>query len=169
MPDPAERGSEEPPDEGAAALGRYAEAVEEGRDEDADEAMLEFLVELGKFAEEHAEDPYSLLLDRAHDRAEAGDWDGAEAAWRDAIAASESDNLSLLPRQRLIDLLLWIRRPEDALSEALLAVEAARRGDMEPVIVMALELESRCLFEVGDPEAAIDRAGEAIAVCGRCV
>lgn len=116
---------------------------------------------------EWTEDHPSPQVDRlceGHRLAEAGDWMGAEAAYRDALAMAEGPFDELQPRRHLASLCANLGRHEDALAEAGAATDAARRVGWETVLAMALRTEGRHAREAGDLPAAIAGYTEGLAV-----
>lgn len=121
-------------------LGAYTDALEAGRMEDAEAAVMEFLALAAQIPDEPT--PESVLLDEAG-RCEANaDWAGAEAAYRwmlERARENANDTTQFRAHSQLAMLHGLLGRHEAALEEARAAVAAARRADLSPLLFMALD------------------------------
>jgi ATP/maltotriose-dependent transcriptional regulator MalT len=144
----------------------YTDAVSRDRPEEARDAAMEALLMAGKEALKNPTS--SLLLKEEAGNCEAkGDWTGAEAAYRKVLALEEaSGNFGLIAKAHM-DLCRLLRlrgRLDEARQFALQAAEGARRAQIFPVLVMALDLEACCALDRGDSGAALAAASEGFQV-----
>lgn len=149
-----------------ALINSWADATLAENPEQANAAAMEafFLA-----AEEAIKNPTpSTLLHVEADELESkGNWTGAETARRRILSLKETvENFGILAKAQmdLGGLLRLLGRMEEASQFASAATASARRTDMFPILVMALECESWCALEQGDVSRALALASEAVAV-----
>jgi tetratricopeptide (TPR) repeat protein len=148
------------------AIKSYAEAVETGRPEEADQAALSAFMLASMEAMNHPT-PSLELAAKAQDCEAAGDWAGAETAHRARLRLEEqtgNDGLITKPNLDLSRLFRLIGNLEDARTFALAAASFARRTNIPSLVAMALENEAGCALERGDAEGALKAAEEALRI-----
>jgi hypothetical protein len=122
-------------------MGTYTEALEAGRTEDAEAALMEFFALVAQHTPDEPS-PELELLDEAARCEGAADWGGAEATYRKLLALAEKeDNAAMQYRahESLARLNGLLGQHGAALDEARAAVAAARRADLAPLLCMALD------------------------------
>ena len=143
-------------DEDAALLESYRVAVQRGETEAMEAAALRFMA----FACEQSEkDPSAdLRLNiQAHEHEAAGDWEKAEAAYRQVLALALAEKNAMLifkAHSDLSGLYAFLGQKQRALEEATSATEAARGANMTPLLTRALENHARCWLDLGKTAAA---------------
>jgi tetratricopeptide (TPR) repeat protein len=118
-----------------------AKATNEGRDDDAAGLMLEML----RLASEQAEanpSPSIVWQTMAHECEERGNWEGAEEAYRNAVAASRQEANPACAVKPLLDLAGLYRmlgRKEEALAQVEEARILADQSGIPSLVLMVLE------------------------------
>jgi len=111
--------------------------------------------------------PSTLLHVEADELESKGNWTEAEAVRRKILSLDETlENSGILAKAQmdLCGLLRLLGRGGEASQFAAAAISSARRAEMFPVLVMALECESWCALEQGDYPRALALAFEAVQV-----
>jgi len=172
--DPKNPGEQQAPPQDAAGppfqeqfqkvIGSWAEATSAGKGEEANAAAMQALM---MAAEEAVKNPTpSLLLkQKADDLETQRDWSGAETVRREVLAVEEaSGNPGLVAKAQmdLCRLLRFLGRADEAWQFACAATASARRTEILPVLVMALETEAFCALDRGDSARALAAASEAV-------
>ena len=146
------------------AIASYARAVEAGHTEQAEAAALHAMTLAAGEAERNPT-PSLQLKREAAECENRRDWVGAEAAYRKVLPLEEATgNFGLLakPQMDLAGLLRCLGRVDEAWDFALAATDSARRCDLFPVLVMALECQASCALAKNDPATALAAASEAV-------
>jgi len=110
--------------------------------------------------------PSLALKQEAAEHEARGDWVGAEACYRKVLASEEATgNPGLICKAHfdLSRLFLLIGDLGKAEASARAATAAARRAEVFPLLVMALENEATCALRRSDVAAALETASEAVA------
>ncbi len=144
----------------------YADAVAADKQEEAQAAAMKALMLAAQEGMKHPT-PCLLLKQKANDCEEAGDWSGAEAAYREVLVLEErSANAGAIAKAQmdLCRLLRVLGRLDEAWEFALLASASARVSAFSPVLAMALDVESFCAAQRGDSVAALRAANEALGI-----
>jgi len=144
----------------------YADAVSKDKPQEAHNAAMQALLMAGEEALRNPT-PSLLLKQEAADCEASGDWSGAETAYRKVLAMEEtSGNFGMLAKAHmdLCVLLRTLARLDEASQFAAYATDAARRTQIFPVLVRALELQSFCALDRGDVAMALTSASEALQV-----
>jgi tetratricopeptide (TPR) repeat protein len=144
-------------------LGAYRGALEAGRMEEAETAVLEFLALAAQAPVEPT--PESLLRDEAERREAAADWAGAEVTYRRMLAqarAANDDYTQFRSHEHLATLHGLLGRHAAALEEARAAVAAGRRADLPTLLFMALNGQALCALRTGRVPEALAAASEAL-------
>jgi tetratricopeptide (TPR) repeat protein len=144
----------------------YAEAVTDDKPEEAQNAAMQALLMAGEEALKNPA-PSLLLKQEAGDCEDKGDWAAAEVAYRKVLALEESSgNFGMIAKAQmdLSRLLRLLGRLDEAWQFACQATVAARRTEIFPVLVMALNNESLCALDRGDYAAALKAAAEGVQV-----
>jgi tetratricopeptide (TPR) repeat protein len=144
-------------------LGACRGALEAGRMEEAEAAVLEFLALAAQAPAEPTLE--SLLRDEAERREAAADWAGAEAAYRRMLAqarAESNDYAQFRAHEQLATLHGLLGRHAAALEEARAAVAAGRRADPPALLLMALNGQALCALRTGRVPEALAAASEAL-------
>lgn len=149
------------------ALGMTAvEAANAGHDKEAQQAALTLLVMAGaKALKDPSED--GALAYEASRRADAGDWVGAEAAYRKLLRLREQEGRAGMIAKAQFDLSRLLRhlgRLDEAWGYACAATKAGRREDLPSLTVMMLENEALCALERKDVSRALAAAEEALSL-----
>ncbi|MCL4788958.1 MAG: hypothetical protein KJ070_19550 [Verrucomicrobia bacterium] len=111
--------------------------------------------------------PATLLHVEADELESKGNWTGAETARRRILSLKETvENFGILAKAQmdLSGLQRLLGRVDEATQFASAATASARRAEVFPVLVMALECESWCALEQGNSSRALALASEAVAV-----
>ena len=133
--------------------------------EQAEAAAVDLLNRAAEWAEQHPT-PESALTSRAWECEARGDWAGAEAAYRERLALEEATSHPGMLAKAHLDLsrlLALVGDAGPAEQHAHAAVEAARRTDVFPLKMMALDVLARCALRRSDYAGALRAAAEAIA------
>jgi hypothetical protein len=144
-------------------VGAYKDALEAGRMEDAEAALLEFLALAAQIS--HEPSPESVLLDEAERCEATADWAGAEAAYRRMLARAQaevSDTAQFRAHDQLAMLHGLLGRHDAALEEARSAVAAARRADLSPLLFMALDSQALYALRTDRVPEALGAVSEAL-------
>lgn len=144
-------------------MGAYKDALEAGRMEDAEAAVMEFLALAAQAPDEPT--PESLLLDEAKRCEATADWAGAEAAYRRMLARAQSENhdhTQFRAHDQLAMLNGLLGRHGAALEEARAAVAAARRADLPTLLFMALDTQAFCALRTDGVPEALGAVSEAL-------
>jgi len=144
----------------------YAKAIADDRPEDAQNAALQALFMAGEEARRNPT-PSLQLKEEAGQCEERGDWAEAETAYRKVMALEESSGKWAMIAKAEMDLYRLLRlvgRLDEAWEFACRATASARRAEMFPVLVMALECQVRCALDRGDPAGALAAASEAVQI-----
>jgi tetratricopeptide (TPR) repeat protein len=147
-------------------IGSWAEATSEGKTEEAYAAAMQALIMAGEDALRNPT-PELLLKQEADDLEHMGNWAEAEAVRRKVLSLEEtSGNFGLIAKAQmdLCRVLRVVGRGEEASQFASAATASARRADIFPVLVMALECEAWCALDRGDSPKALAAASEAMQV-----
>jgi hypothetical protein len=152
-----------------ALFARMEEARANGDTEALDTQGMEMLMRAMAWGANRERTPEEIARDAARDEAnrceEAGDWAGAEAAHR--------HHLTLLTDQPLLAWKVWddlrglyglLGRREDEWDAARCATEAARQGDMSPLLSNSLRSEGWLALECDDIAEAHRIAEEGMAL-----
>jgi tetratricopeptide (TPR) repeat protein len=147
-------------------INSWAEATMADKDEEANAAAMEVLLQC---AEEALRNPTpSVLLHQEADELESKhNWTEAETVRRKILGLDETmENVGILAKAQmdLSGLLRLLGRTEEAAQFASAATASARRADVFPVLVMALECESWCALEQEDSSRALALTSEAVQV-----
>ncbi len=147
-------------------INSWAAATLADKTEEADAAAMKAFF---MAAEEAIKNPTPsiLLHQEAKDLECKACWDEAEAVRRRILSLKEtSENFGILAKAQmdLSGLLRLLGRLEEASQFASAATSSARRTELFPVLVMALECESGCALEQGDFPRALALASEAVRV-----
>ncbi len=111
--------------------------------------------------------PSTLLHVEADELESKGNWTEAEVVRRKILSLKETmENFGILAKAQmdLSGLLRLLGRLEEAWQFASAATASARRAEMFPVLVMALECESWCALEQGNVSRALALTSEAVEV-----
>ena len=111
--------------------------------------------------------PELLLCGEANECESNGDWAGAEGAYLKLVQLREnSGNFGLImkPLLDLSRLYCHTGNMEAAWKYAQAATAAARKADVYPIMVVALENEASVALEMNEPAAALAAAAEAVRV-----
>jgi tetratricopeptide (TPR) repeat protein len=145
-------------------INSFAQATEAGRVEEAEGAAMQALLLACQEALQHPT-PSLKLKEEAGDRESERDWPGAERAYRKVLDFEEkSGNFAAIAKAQmdLSRLLRHTGKLTEARQLARAATESARRTEMFPVVVMALESEANCALAAGDAAAALSAASAAV-------
>jgi tetratricopeptide (TPR) repeat protein len=145
-------------------MSAYRGALAGGRTQDAEAAMMEFLALIQRQAADEPT-PESALRDEAAGCEAAGDWAGAEAAYRRMLARAEADGDACAlfrAHEQLSGLHGLLGQHGPALDEARAAVAAARGVDLPTLLFMALDGQARCALRVGRVPEALAAASEVL-------
>jgi hypothetical protein len=142
----------------------YARATEAGKPEEAMGAAMEAFI---MAAEEAARNPTPSLLAKqeAAECESRCDWAGAEAVYRKVLPLEEATgNFGLIAKAQmdLSRLLRVVGRLAEAWEFAGAATDSARRAQIFPVLVMALENQAFCAEAKQDSQAALAAVCEAV-------
>ncbi|HEY5910549.1 MAG TPA: hypothetical protein VJA21_08095 [Verrucomicrobiae bacterium] len=154
------------PPEFLKALESYAEAVNADDREKADEAALKTFIMAAQQAMAHPT-PELELAEQADRCLRAGDWAGAEDAYRKVLAIQQqtgNPGLAAKPRMDLSGLFRLLGRLDEAREMARAATESARKSELYPLIAMALRNEVGCALAQGRTDEALAAASEALRV-----
>jgi len=142
----------------------WAEATTAGKTEEAQNAAMQALILAGMEALENPT-PSLLLKQEADDLEGKGDWAAAEAVRRKILAVEESSgDFGAKAQMDLCRLLRLVGRLDEACQFASAATISARRADVFPLVVMALENEAFCALDKGDSPKALAAASEALQI-----
>jgi hypothetical protein len=144
----------------------YAKAVSDDRPEDAQNAALQALLMAGEEALRNPT-PSLRLKEEVGQCEERGDWADAETACRKVLALEESSGKWGMIAKAEMDLYRLLRllgRLNEAWEFACRATTSARRTEIFPVLVMALECQVRCALDRGDTAGALTAASEAVQI-----
>jgi tetratricopeptide (TPR) repeat protein len=133
--------------------------------EQAEAAAVDLLNRAAEWREQHPT-PESALTERAWECEARGDWAGAEAAYRDRLALEETTSHPGMLAKAHLDLsrlLVLVGDAGQAEQHAQAAVEAARRAQLQPLTLMALDGLARCALRRSDYAGALRAAADAIA------
>ncbi|MCL4180424.1 MAG: hypothetical protein KJ072_22090 [Verrucomicrobia bacterium] len=148
------------------AINSWADATLADKTEEANAAVMEAFF---MAAEEAIKNPTPsiLLHQEAEDLECKACWAEAEVVRRKILNLKEtSENFGILAKAQmdLCGLLRLLGRLEEASQFASAATTSARRAELFPVLVMALECESWCALDQGDFQRALALASEAVQV-----
>lgn len=140
----------------------YADLTEAGNDTEAQKVALSLLM---MAAEEAIENPTPdlVLKQKADDLENRCEWGEAEKVRREILAMEEKIGKFPLIAKAQMDLSRLLRtlgRIEEAREIAREGIISARRAELFPVLVMALESAAFCAMEAGDPKEALALACE---------
>jgi hypothetical protein len=141
----------------------YKDALEAGRMEDAEAAILEFLALVAQTPDEPT--PESLLLDEAEGCEATADWAGAEAAYRRMLARAQAEDnpcTQFRAHDQLAMLHGLLGRHDAALEEARAAVAVARRADLPTLLFMALDGQALYALRTDRVPEALGAVSEAL-------
>ncbi len=152
-------------------IAAYGKAASTGQAEQAEAAALHML----NLASEEAQrnpSPELLLTEQARAFEARGDWADAEATHRQLLAMVElSDSAPhskygqiCKTHSNLGSLLLLRGEYSKARESAAAAIAAARRTDLWPLLLRALELDISCALRVQDVPGALAAAAEAVRI-----
>lgn len=148
------------------AILSYAEAVKGDRPEEAQQAAMQALLMAGEEALRNPT-PSIRLAEEAANCADKGDWVSAEAAYRKRLALQESEgNFGIIAKAQmdLCRLLRLLGRLDESWQFSRQATASARRANIFPVLVMALDIESLCSLDREDYAGALKAASEAVQI-----
>jgi hypothetical protein len=151
------------PDRLERLLGAYTDALEAGRMEDAEAAIMQFLALAAQTPDEPT--PESLLLDEAQHCEATADWASAEAAYRRMLARAQAENhdhTQFRAHDQLAMLHGLLGRHGAALEEARAAVAAARRADLPTLLFMALDAQALYALRTDGVPEALGAVAEAL-------
>lgn len=142
----------------------YADLTEAGNDTEAQKVALSLLM---MAAEEAIENPTPdlVLKQKADDLENRCEWGEAEKVRREILAMEEKIGKFPLIAKAQMDLSRLLRtlgRIEEAREIAREGIISARRAELFPVLVMALQSAAFCAMEAGDPKEALALACEAV-------
>jgi tetratricopeptide (TPR) repeat protein len=103
------------------------------------------------------------LLQQGHERQGVGDWDGALAAYHQALEGEPEPGREFHVRRYLGALHALHGRYREALEEAERRAAAARASEMDTLVAMALVTQGRYLLRLDDPQRALDCSEQALA------
>ncbi len=110
------------------------------------------------------DDPQLRLFEHASECKAAGDWAGAEAAYRKALAVAQQPVDRIQPHRKLMALYLLLGTTAEALEEARLETVAAREYAMDLLTSEGLAHQAECLLGLGHAAEAVSLATEASTV-----
>ena len=141
-------------------------AMERGDVTQAEAIAVECLVQATAEAEKNPSEEVRLAVE-AGEHEDAGRWEQAKATHRQRLALAEADgHVAMLfkPHYDLSNLFAICGPAASALHEAQKALEVARKADMPPLLLMALESVFWCHVRQGDLMAATTTAAEAVGI-----
>ena len=153
-------------DETEALLKAHQNALENDDAEGAEESAIRFMA----LAVEHGQNdpsPDLLLKLEAHRHEEAGQWHAAEAAYRQGLALAVAERNTFAEFKAHYDLSAlhsFLGQKQIASEETQLATDAARRANLTPLLIMALERQARAWLSAGDPIRALESVDEMLQV-----
>ncbi len=154
---------EEVPAELVEAVKAYAEAVNADKAEEADHAAMRALIVAAEQAMAHPT-PGLQLAEQADRCLRAGDWAGAEEAYRKILAIRQQGEIPGLVAKAQMDLSRFLRltgRLDEAWVFAQEATACARKADLRPLTAMALRNQAACALARGEAAPALAAATEA--------
>jgi tetratricopeptide (TPR) repeat protein len=144
----------------------FAEASEAGQTDQATQAALTALMMAAAEAERNPT-PDLKMAQEAQECESAGDWAGAEAAYRQRLALKDASEHSGVRAKSQMDLSQFLRlvgRLDEAWDLAKSASEAARETQLSPLIAMTVENQGACALARGDTQEALRAASEVLGV-----
>ncbi len=163
MSEKSEEPSEDEESELAKLFKAFDEASDEGDVERSQQLSLQVWAAMAREMEAQPE-PLCLAEWRKADECEsASDWDGAEAAFKRAIAAEEAEGKLSWQGQRYLALFYSsLERDEEAMRSILKAAELARQAQVSLWITGVQQQEAALHLKRGDVETARSRLDEAL-------
>ena len=147
-------------------LKAFHEAQERGDFEQAESIGVECLVLATEEAERNPSESLRLVQE-AREHEDAARWEQAEAAHRRALALAQAEGNEAMifkAHDDLRSLYAICGMADKALQEAQAALEAARKTDMAPLLLMALGGLFQCHLMKGDMTSAAATAEEAVQI-----
>ncbi len=142
------------------------DAANAGKDKEAQQAALTLLMMASAKALKDPSDDWVLAYEAAR-FVDAGDWVGAEAAYRKLLALREQEGRAGMIAHVQFDLSRLLRhlgRLEEAWGYACAATEVGRREDLPSLTVMMLENEALCALERKEVLRALASVKEALSL-----
>lgn len=149
-----------------ALIKTWVESTEADKAEEANAAAMELLMMTAMEAIKNPT-PSGLLHQEAEDLERIGNWIEAERVRRKILSLQETlEHPGILAKAQmdLCGLLRLLGRLKEAAQFASTATASARRTDIFPLLVIALECECWCALEQGDGPRALAAASEAVQV-----
>ena len=147
-------------------LQAFRTAQERGDFEQAESIGMQCLVFASEEAERNPNESLRLVQE-AHEHEDAARWEQAEAAHRRALALAQAEGNEAMifkAHDDLRSLYAICGAADKALQEAQAALQAARKSDMAPLLVMALGGLFQCHLMKGDMTSVAATAEEAVRV-----
>ncbi len=147
-------------------IAAYGQAIEAGNVQAAEGAAIQALMLAGAEALRNPT-PALQLKQEAGECESRRDWAGAEAAYRKVLVLEEASGILGPIAKAQMDLARLLRRVgrlDEAWQFAQAATGSARRANVFPVLVMALEGEVACALAKGENQTALAAASEAVQV-----
>ncbi len=147
-------------------LEAFQAAIEAGDPVEEDRVSIEALALAAEWADENPSPDLQLKM-KAHACESAADWAGAEAAYREALSLAEASqewwnvykaHADLRALHGLLD------QKAEALREARLALEAARREGLDTLLAMALRELAASLLQSGEVSEAREAVEEVLRI-----
>ncbi len=154
-------------DEFVKLLQEHQQATSEGRHQDVNVLSMQMMALAVARAKEEPPSQWTLLMREAQRREAEGNWEGAEAAYRQVLGLAdekEHDIGQFNIHQALARLHRMLGQNALSFQEAQLATQAARRTEVTPLILRALEIQAASALRLKDVTAAQEAVSESFEI-----